>query len=813
MRRWLDTLKQDLVYGWRSFRRSPGFVAVALLSLTLGIGATSAIFSVIYGVVIAPYPYAAPDRIWAIRVAGAGAGGGGHAYTMPELRRLQASPAFASVMATSIEPVLLTGEFAPETFNGVMVTANAFDFLGVPALLGRTIQPSDIRANGEADPVVVLNYRLWMRLFDGNPAALGRTLRLNGRPHTIVGVMPPRFGWYTSDGFWLPLSPNRTDLAFIAPIVRLAPGVEAPAAQEQLHAINRRLAEERPDSFPKQGFKTELHNYMDVTVASGEMRTSLQLLLGAVGFLLLIACANVANLQLARGVSRARELAVRMSVGADRGRVLRQLLTESVLLSVVGGALGVLFAFGAIRVIVALMPENYVPNESRVTINLPVLAFSLAVSVITGIVSGLVPAMQASKGETSQVLSAGRSTGAGRHGARTRAALVVAEVALAVVLLVCASLTVRAFEALQNVDSGLQAVRVLLIGVPMAPERYATRDQRNTFARDLQQRIRSLPGVDAVSFGFPGSGRPSPYTIGGQNPDDSRRIGVAFAGAGHLRTYGIPLRHGRMFDATEVERGDRVAVINETAAALWPAGQDPVGTTIRLGLLAEPPPRTLIDVSRGAEVTIVGVIADTRNEGLREPTRPSVVLPYTIVGAPSLLMAVRAAAGDPLQLLNPVRAEVRAMDDEQPLGRPITLSEIIGDAVVQPRFTMAMFSTFAGLGLVLAAIGIYSVLSFHVTRHTPELGLRMALGAPRGRVVGLMLGMGARLVLAGLAIGLVASVAATRLLQQQLFGVRATDPVAYAVVIPVLGAIAFLACYLPARRAASVDPMVALRQD
>jgi putative ABC transport system permease protein len=716
-------------------------------------------------------------------------------------------------MATSVQPVLLTGEYAPESLTGVLVTANAFNFLGVPPVAGRTIQPSDIRANGDAEPVVVLSHRLWLRMFEGNPGAVGKTLRLNGRPHTIVGVMPPRFGWWTSDGLWLPLAPIRTDVPWVSAIVRLAPGVTAAAAEQQMHAINRRLADERPDSFPKQGFTTKLRNYLDVTVASGEMRTSLNLLLGAVGFLLLIACANVANLQLARGVSRAREIAVRMSMGAGRRRLLRQLLTESVLLSVVGGALGVLFAFGAIRAIVALMPEFYVPNESRVAINLPVLGFSLAVSVITGIVAGLVPALQASKADTAPVLTASRSTGAGGHGARTRSVLVIAEVALSVVLLVCASLTVRTFQALQNTDPGVRADRVLLTSVPLAQERYETRDQRNAFARDLQARIRSLPGVDAVSFGFPGEGRPTPFTIAGQNPDGARRLGATYAGAEHLRAYGIPLRRGRMFDEIEVERGDRVAVINEAAAALWPAGQDPVGRQVRLGVLEQPPPGSLIDASRGADVTIVGVIANTRNAGLRSEPVPVVVLPYSIVGAPQLLLAVRSATGDPMQLLNPVRAEVRAIDAEQPLGRPITLSEVLGQDVVQPRFTMAMFSTFAGLGLVLAAVGIYSVLSFHVTRHTHELGVRMALGAPRRRVLGLMLGMGARLVLAGLGIGLVASLAATRLLRNQLFGVQPTDALAYVAVIAVLGAITFLACYLPARRAAGVDPMVALRQD
>jgi len=812
MRRWLDTLKQDLVYGLRSFARTPGFVAVALLSLTLGTGATSAIFSVIYGVIIDPYPYAAADKIWAPEV-NAVSGRGGHTYTVTELKELQASPAFASVMATSVEPVLMTGEFAPEGFNGVLVTANAFSFLGVPPVLGRTIQPSDIRANGDAEPVVVISHRLWLRLFEGSPGVLGRTLRLNGRPHTIIGVMPPRFGWFTSDGFWLPLSPLRTDLPWMMPIVRLAPGVTAAAATEQLHAINRRFAETRPDSFPKSGFTTKLNNYLDITVASGEMSNSLRLLLGAVGFLLLIACANVANLQLARGVSRARELAVRMSVGADRRRVLRQLLTESVLLSVIGGALGVLFAFGAIRVIVALMPENYVPNESRVTINLPVLGFSLAVSLITGIVSGLVPAWQASKADTSHVLSAGRSTGAGKHGARTRSVLVVAEVALAVVLLVCASLTVRGFIALQGVDSGLQGDRVLLMNVPMAQERYQTREQRNAFGRDLLDRLRTLPGVDAASFGFPGSGRPSTYTIAGQNRDEARRLGVSFVAADHLRTYGIPLRRGRMFDPTEVERGDRVAVINEAAAALWPAGQDPVGRQVRLDVLGQPSPRDRIDASRGTDVTVIGVMANTRNEGRRSDTVPALVMPYTVLGAPQLLLAVRATSGDPNRLLNPVRAAVRAIDDEQPLGRSITLGEVLEQDVVQPRFTMAMFATFAGLGLALAAVGIYSVLSFHVSRHTHELGLRMALGAPRRTVLGLMLGMGARLVAVGLGVGLVASAGATRLLQTMVFGVRPTDPIAYVAVLFVLAAITFLACYLPARRAAGVDPMVALRQD
>ena len=807
----MDALVQDLGYAVRSFRRSPAFVLVALLSLTLGIGATSAIFSVIYGVLIAPYPYARPGEIWSPEVRALD-GRGGRAYSLDELRALTELPAFSDVMATSFEAVLMTGEFAPESFNGVLMSGNAFRFLGVPPVAGRAIQPTDIRPDGQAEPVVVLSHRLWLRMFEGNPSAIGRTLRLNGVPRTIVGVMPPRFGWYGNDGFWLPLSPTRTDVPWINPIVRLAPGVSKAVAEAQLSALNQRLALEKPATFPKQGFTTTLRNYLDVTVASGEMQTSLRLLLGAVAFLLLIACANVANLQLARGTARAREMAVRVSIGAGRRRLLRQLLTESVLLSLAGGMLGVLFAFGAIRSIVGLMPEFYVPNESRVAINIPVLLFSLGVSLLTGIVFGLVPALQMSKPDVTDALRSGRSTGAETHGGRTRNMLVVIEVALSVVLLVSAGLTVRTFFVLQKMDPGIRADRVLIVGVPLPAAKYATLEQRNRFAQDLLDRVGALPGVEAATFGLPFGGPQSPFTIVGQVADDSKRIGLNLAGADHLRTFGIPLRRGRMFDAAEVRRGDRVAVINEAAEKLWKTGEDPIGARLRLGVLERLPPRTVADTTRSPEVTIIGVIANTRNAGLRADPTPTLVMPYSVIAQTQRTLAVRSA-GDPNQLLNPVRAQVRAMDADQPLGRSITLSEILGEEVIQPRFTMALFSAFAALGLALAAAGIYSVLSFHVTRRTHELGVRMALGAPRRHVLGLMLTMGGRLVLVGLAIGIAASLASTRLLRSQLFGVQPADPLAYAAVAVLLGLVALVACYIPARRAASVDPMVALRTD
>jgi putative ABC transport system permease protein len=811
MSRWLESLRQDLEYAVRSFHRSRAFTLVALLSLTLGIGATTAIFSVIYGVLIAPYPYAKPGEIWAPEVRGVD-GRGGRAFRLEELRPLSEIPAFSDVMATSMENVLMTGEFSPESFGGVLLSGNGFNFLGVPPVVGRTIQPSDIRPDGSAEPVVVLSSKLWMRLFEGNPSAIGRTLQLNGRPHTIIGVMPPRFGWYGNEGFWLPLAPARTDLSFINPIMRLAPGVSSAAAEEQTKAFLQRLAAEKPSTFPPQGFTTRLRNYLDITVASGEMRTSLRLLLGAVGFLLLIACANVANLQLARGTARAREMAVRMSIGAGRRRLLRQLLTESVLLSLIGGALGVLFAFQATRTIVAMMPEFYVPNESRVTINIPVLVFSVGVSVLTGMLFGLVPALRISRPAVADALKAGRSTGVESDGARSRYVLVVVEVALSVVLLVSAGLMIRTFVVLNNTDPGIRGDRVLLIGVPLPPAKYPSMDQRNQFMQQLVERIANLPGVEAASVGHPFGGPQSSFTIVGQPTDESRRITINLVGPDHLRAFGIRLIGGRMFDGAEVQRRDRVALINEAAVKLFQAGVNPLGAHMRLGVLENPPPRTLVDRNRGADVTVVGIIANTRNTGLKTEPSPAMILPYSVMAPLQRMIAFRTAA-DPNLQLNSIRAAARAIDSEQPLGRGITVSEILGEEIIQPRFTMALFSAFAIIGLALAAAGIYSVLSFHVLSRTHELGVRMALGAPRRHVLGLMLKMGGRLVLIGLAIGTAVSLGATRMLRSQLFGVQPTDPVSYVAVALLLSLVALAACYIPARRAASVDPLVALRQE
>jgi putative ABC transport system permease protein len=812
----VETLWQDLRYGLRVLGKSPGLTAVALLSLALGIGATTAIFSVVYCVLISPYPYAHANEIWAPEIRDAKNPKQGRGiYHTNEFQEASKLAAFREVMATSPENRLLTGGAAPDNFTTVMVTGNGFSFLGVEPVLGRTILPSDIRPNGEPEAVIVLSYKAWQRLFQGRRDALGKTVTLNESPFSVIGVMPPRFGWWTNDGGWVALAPDARQERTLFPIMRLRQGVSPQAAEQQLQALHLELAKAHPADYPKTGFTTVLHNYLDITVAEGEMTSSLALLFGAVGFLLLIACANVANLQMARATARRREIALRVSVGAGRGRVIRQLLTESVTLSLAGGAIGMLFAYGLTRAIVLLMPEFYVPNEARIEVNSYVLAFSAAISVITGIVFGLLPAVECSRLQLVETLKdATKGAGTGAAGKRSRNLLVVAEVALSVVLLMGASLTIRGFVNLQAADLGFHPERVLMVGLQVAPKRYSTYGQRIRFAEDVLQRVRHLPGVESAAIGngaLPFGGFSSTFSIEGQ--PQAQRMVVGLISGDYTRALGIPLLSGRLPAEQEVAHADAVALINEAASRLWPAGENAIGRQVRLDLFDRLPGNVLVPPGRvTGPFTVVGVLANTKNAGLRSAPAPAIYVPYTVVAPPGRNLALRTQ-GDPMQMLNAVRQQIREVDKDQPLSRPITLQEIVGFETVQPRFNMALFSFFGMLGLALAAIGIFSVLSYTVARRTHEIGVRMALGAQGGDVLRLMLAMGGKLVLAGLAAGLAASFVLSRVLRSEVFQVPVTDWMALGGVVTILGVTAFLACLVPARRAARLDPTIALRHE
>ena len=814
-----EALWQDLRYGWRMLWKNPGITSVALLSLALGIGATTCIFSVIYGVLISPYPYVKTNEIWAPEIRDSKNPKNSRGVFFPyEFKELQQLPGVSAAMGTRPEEALLTGDRAPETIRTPLVTPGAFDFLGVKPVLGRTIGESDWRPDGEPEDVIVLSYKAWFRYFDGNPEALGKTLVINDRKVTVIGVMPPRFGWFTGDGGWMPFTKNPTPERWVLPIVRLKPGSTSAVVTEQLQAVESRLRAEHPNDFPgNSNVLIHLNNYMDITVASGDMSNSLTLLFGAVGFLLLIACANVANLQMARATSRSREIALRMSIGASRGRVLRQLLTESMLLSVAGGLLGLAVAIALTKAVVAIMPDFYVPNEARITVNAYVLAFSAAVSISTGVLFGLVPALQCSRPDLAEDLKGtGKGSGDSSAGGKTRGALVIVEVALSVVLLVGASLTIRGFVDLQRVDLGFNPDHTVTMSVQVNTKKYATYEQRVNLIREILARVKVLPGVSAAAIGnggFPFWGWRSNFAIDGKPGEDSKVLFGSMVSDGYAKSMGIALRAGREITEQEIAHGDHVGMINETLAKMWPAGENPIGRKVRVDVLGKaipgspPPPGTL-----DPYITVVGILADTRNAGLRDPTAPAVYFPYTLA-APSGRLLLYRAQGDPLLLLNAVRQQVLSIDKEQPLGHPYTLEEVLGFETVQPKFNMALFTFFGVLGLTLATVGIFSVLSYLVARRTHEIGIRMALGAQASHVVRLTMGSGGVLVAIGLAVGLAGSFALGATIRANVFSVPVTDPVAIGGVIVVLSISAALACLIPARRASRVDPMIALRNE
>jgi putative ABC transport system permease protein len=809
---------QDLRFGVRMLLKRPGITLVAVLTLALGIGATTALFSVVYGVLINPYPYAKPEGIWAPGLRNAQTDQRMRPYRQSEFQEMARLPVFADVMATAPGGALLTGEYAPETVQAHRLSANAFNFLGVPPILGRTIQPSDVRPNGEPEPVTVISFGRWQRLFGGNPNAIGKTLRLDDVQYTIIGVMPPRFGWWTDSGVWLPLGADTRGTQNVFPIMRLKPGVLPAAAEQQLHALQLEMARANPSGFPRDEFTTQLTNYLDITVASGTMQQSLQLLFGAVGLLLLIACANVANLQLARATVRTREMAIRLSLGARRSQIVRHLLTESILVSLLGGLLGLLFAFWITELMVALMPSFFVPNEARIEVNRYVLFFCVLVSALTGILFGLVPALQSSRPDLVATLKDDSRSSGSSAGGRTRALLVVVEVALSVVLLVSAALAIRSFIALQQVDLGFRPERVMTVNVPLPPRRYSTWEQRNRFAQDLLGRVRNIPGVQAATIGnggLPFGGPRTPFTLEGEDNAESRRIIMYLGGADYLSTLNIPLKQGRMPTEREINDAERVAVINEAAAKLWPAGEAPLGRSLRLEMLARPGgPNLLTPPAPSPQVTIIGVMGDTRNDDIGNDPSPAVLIPYTLIAPPQRTVAVRYQ-GDANAVISALRTQVREMDKEQPINGPTSFDEIVGYRTAQPRFLMALFSLFAGLGLALAMAGIFSVLSYMVTMRTREIGVRMAMGAQPRDILRLIFLTGGKLVGLGLIVGILAGIGVARLLSSQLelFNITAADPISYLGVALLLGLISAAACLIPARRATKVDPVDALRHE
>jgi putative ABC transport system permease protein len=790
--------------------KRPGFTAMAVVALALGVGANTAIFSVVNAVLLRPLPYSEPERAVVVWLKGAEAAGGDRVpmSVMDLLDWRARNEVFESVGAFTGGQVSYTGGEAPEQIPGAQATADFFDTLGARPRLGRTFKPEDERP--DAERVAVVSDGFWRRRMGADPAALGRVLTLDGRQYTVVGVMPEGFDFPTQDmEVWTAFQvrpPSRRGPYFLTGLARVRAGVTLEQARAALNA----MPDPEHQGNPPQGERFNMLTVNDYLV--GDVRPALLVLLGAVGLVLLIACANVANLLLARAASREREIAVRAALGASRWRLARQLLTESVLLGAAGGFAGLLLSVWGVDALLALSPEG-IHRLREAHIDGRVLLFTLGVSLLSGVAFGLAPALQGAGADLNETLKEGGARGSteGRGRRRMRDALVVAEIALALMLLVGAGLLLKSFTRLQNVESGVRAERVLTMQVSLPRARYEEGPKRVEFFRQLLERVRAVPGVESAaattslppdlltaSDNFSVEGRPEPP--GGELPVAD----LLSVTPEYFRALGVPVVRGRLFTDADREGTPPVCVVNETLARQFFAGEDPVGKRLKQGGSDRPGNQFM---------EIVGVVGDVRYEGLHAKVQPAFYLPYQQSPWFDMSLVVRTNVSEPRTLAAAVSKEVWALDRDLPVARVATMEELMSRSVAQPRFRTLLVAVFSCVALLLAAVGVYGVMSYAVVRRTHEIGVRVALGA-RGRdVLRLVVGHGLRLVLAGIGCGLAGALLLTRVMEGMLYGVSAADPATYAVVALLLASVALLACFIPARRATKVDPMVALRYE
>lgn len=810
----MHDLWQDIRYGWRGLVSRPGFTFLAIVTLALGIGAAAAIFSVIQNVLLDPFPYSDAHRVATVQirdVTSSRPGGGRNFFQLAEfLEYQQQNHVFEDVIGGGFEDILLTTAEGTQQFNGGLVTPNTFTFLGVPPALGRSIQPSD--AEPGAAPVFVMAYKMWLTHYNKDPNVVGRIFVLNGVPTTCVGVMPQRFTKLNAD-LYKPLTLNRADPSlrqrFFMFQGKLKPGVTLEQATAEFDVIARRVSKVYPDNYPKQ-FSVHAVSWVDSLV--GQFRATLYTLFAAVGVLLLIACSNVANMLLARAAAREKEMAIRTSLGAGRWLLIRQLLIESLLLAIAGAVLGCLFAYAGIKGVAGLIPDGLIPREAVIRLNVPVLLFSLALAVFTAILFGLVPALQTVKRNMADPLKdSGKGVIGGFRRGKVRSALVVAEVALSLVLLAGAGLLMRNFVKLQTVDLGLNPDNILVARLPLPREQYKTAAAKQRFFEALLQRLHALPGVVAATETStlpPYGGIRTEIDIQGKTHTERWDAIFQLCSEGYFPTLGLRRLRGRTLSAAEVTNARKVAVVNQTLVNRYFGAEDPVGRLIRLKQL-----ETLQDGNavENPVFEIVGVISDAKNRGIIEPPEPEIFIPYTVTGAFERGILVRTQ-GEPTALVSAVRREIWAVDRNVAMTLTGSLTDYLKQfSYAEPRFSLVLLGVFASVGLILVAVGVYSVIAYTVSRQTREIGIRMALGASRRDVLRMVSLMGLRLIAIGAAIGLFASFGVTRVIANQLSGISPHDPLTLIAVVAVMALVGIAACYFPAQRASRVDPMVALR--
>jgi len=809
--RWLESLWQDLRYGARMLIKKPGFTLVVVVTLALGIGGNTAIFSVVNGVLLSALPYPQPEQLAMIRPASEGLA----SYPIFADWR-DRNQTFQGIAAMNAESFTLTGRGEPEKIRAARVTANFFQLMGVNPARGRGFTAEVERPGNHR--TVILGHGLWQRRFGGDPGILNRTILLDGAPFVIVGIMAPEFKFPENTDMWMPLVTNgsiRTERGgfWLYLVGRLKPGVTQTAAQADLNLIAKQVADQL-------GLEDSLFSGSGVTVAPllehtvGSLRKNLMILFGAVLLLLLIACANVANLQLARAAFRSREVAVRAALGAGRWRIIRQLLTENILLAVLGGALGVLLAWWGLRLVLALSPIDF-PRLDNIRLDARVLWFTLALSLLTGLGVGLAPALQATRLELNQALKEGWSGGAwSRRANRIRAVFIVTEVALTLALLVGAGLIVRSFWRLTQVNLGFRADQLLTLQLELPPSKYPG-SQAVSFYSTLQERLSALPGVEGVSATsnilLSEAPLSSEFTVENRPPIDEKfELPITSVQPNYFQTMGIQLLRGRAFTAQDTRDSPKVGIVNETFVNLYFPNEDPIGKRFRFDLFRFDQP-----VTAGQWITIVGVVRDTRRQGLDKPIRIESWLPYTQfeeIPPLSMEMALRTT-GDPLALSHAAREAVWSLDPNLPILKIQTMERILSEKMALRRWNMLLLGLFALLALILAAVGIYGVMNYAVTQRTHEIGVRMALGAQTSDVLRMVVWWGISLTLTGVALGLGAALGLTRVLKNQLFEVSSTDPATFALIALLLTGVALIASYIPARRATKVDPLQSLRHD
>jgi putative ABC transport system permease protein len=812
----MNTLLQDIRFGVRMLLKSPSISIVATIALALGIGANTAIFSVVNAVLLRPLPFPDPDSLVALFETDTQRGiiSGSHSY--PNFLDMRAqNTVFENVASYHGSDYILTGRGEPARLQGEVVTANLFALLKVQPMLGRVFLPDEDKPS-ETGRVVILSHKLFQTRFNGDPSIVNQAITLEGKKFTVVGVMPPAFEfpvqndpvdlWTTIAGDASGKEPITVQRGahFLQVIGRLKPGVTEEKAQAELTAIAARLEQQYPDTNSRRSLRVE----SALKAVVGDIRPTLLILLGAVACVLLIACANVANLLLARATSRHKEMAIRTALGASRTRVIRQLLTESVLLSLVGGAVGLLLAVWWSDLLVALGKED-IPRAIHVGIDWRVLGFTLGVSLLTGLIFGLAPAFHSSRTELVESLKEGaRGTSSGTFANVVRKLLVVIELGVAVLLLTGAALLIQSLWRLQKVNSGLHPENILTFNVTLPEVKYKSGDQSQFFI-NLKQRLESTPGVQSASSILPlplsGERFGISFEIEGRPMAKKDHPSADFftTGVGYFKTMGIPIVKGRDFDDRDKHGSTPVIIITETFARQYFPNEDPIGKRIHPGISS-------YDNEESVMREIVGVVGDVRNRNLSTESKPAYYVPQTQVPFSQMVTVIKTI-GEPRALISAATKEVGAMDQDVPLFSVKTMEEYLSTSVAAPRFSTTLLSIFAGVALVLTIVGLYGVMSYSVAQRTNEIGIRMALGAQSRDVLLMIVKQGSVLILLGLGIGLAGAYALTRVISSLLFGVTAKDPFTFAAVSVLLAMVALLACYIPALRATKVDPMNALR--